>query len=79
MAIFASGFDQAIDIGPMGVLHVTLDATVLATATGTDATVTVQAPSDPNLFSANFLCQAIGVDLNLGILRFSDEIPVILQ
>lgn len=79
VAIVADDYDVAIDLGAFGILHFTDNATVVATGLDADVSISVTAPNDPLLFGKNFLCQALAYDLNNGIVRLSDEIPVVLQ
>jgi DNA-binding beta-propeller fold protein YncE len=78
VAILADDVDWTLDLGAFGVLHFTGGATVVASQTGGDISLPVTAPVTA-LQGKNFLCQAVAVDLSSGIVRLSDEIPVVIQ
>jgi WD40 repeat protein len=79
VAILYDEADFAIDLGFTGIFHLTPNAVMLASANGTDVNFSAAVPAGPGLYAKNFLLQAIAVDFNALTIRFSDEVPVVLQ
>jgi len=77
--VVADTSDVAVDLGAAGVLHFTANASLVASAVGSDVLLTAPTPTGAAYFGFNFLCQAVAVDLGAMTLRLSAEVPVVLQ
>jgi DNA-binding beta-propeller fold protein YncE len=77
---FVSSYtDDAVDLGPWGVLHMTMDSMIAVNTTGGDLDTIVKAPAIPTFFGRNLTIQAIAVDFVLGNVKLSDELLVVMK
>jgi DNA-binding beta-propeller fold protein YncE len=79
VVLLSSFGDDAIDFGPLGILHVTMDSMITIQNTGGNLDVDVVAPPLHGAGGTNFTLQAIAIDFATFDIKLSDELTAIIQ